>query len=145
MARRLREEVSAAEADATRATAILEQLKTKLNELQRQQEENAAVERNGQTMAALARRFRYRVPVQIGFSERKESGHLEILEVWGTRPKIEVGGQYVVRGKYLLPQDGTHWAYECAGLWPPVASLDRGSHEWVSAVTAALAPVGQPA
>jgi RNA polymerase sigma factor (sigma-70 family) len=112
---RLKAEVSAAEADAARATATLQQLKAKLNDLQRRREEDAAVQRNGQAMASLARRFRYRVPVEIGFSEFKnEGGSLEILEVWGTRPKIEIGGQYVVRGKYLLPQEGTLYFYETA-------------------------------
>ncbi|HWY88162.1 MAG TPA: sigma-70 family RNA polymerase sigma factor, partial [Gemmataceae bacterium] len=111
---RLKAEVSAAEADAARATATLEQLKAKLNDLQRRREEDAAVQRNGQAMASLARRFRYRVPVEIGFSEFKDGGQLEILEVWGTRPKIEIGGQYVVRGKYVLPQEGTLYFYETA-------------------------------
>src|SRR5262249_48246267 len=35
--------------------------------------------------------------------ESKDGGRIEISEVWGTRPRIEVGGQYLVRGKYRLP------------------------------------------
>jgi hypothetical protein len=55
------------------------------------------------TARFLADRFKYRVPVEIGASEFKDGGRIEILEVWGTRPKIEVGGQYLVRGKYAMP------------------------------------------
>ena len=135
---RLKAEVSAAEADAARATATLEQLKAKLNDLQRRREEDAAVQRNGQAMASLARRFRYRVPVEIGFSESKnEGGNLEILEVWGTRPKIEIGGQYVVRGKYVLPQEGTLYFYEDG---------DRQLEHWRGATVDPLlyAYLGQP-
>ncbi len=55
------------------------------------------------TARFLADRFKYRVPVEIGASEFKDGGRIEILEVWGTRPKIEVFGQYLVRGKYAMP------------------------------------------
>jgi RNA polymerase sigma factor (sigma-70 family) len=46
--------------------------------------------------------FKYRIPFEIGFTQFKDGNRIEILEVWGTRPKIEVGGQYIVRGKYTL-------------------------------------------
>lgn len=66
---------------------------------------------------ALAMRFKYRVPIEIGLSEFKEGGRLDILEVWGTRPKIEIGGQYLVRGRYKLPpgQHGKIYFYATAG------------------------------
>ena len=52
---------------------------------------------------SIAARFKHRVHFEIGYTEFREGGRLEILEVWGTRPQIEVGGQYLVRGKYVLP------------------------------------------
>lgn len=52
--------------------------------------------------------FRYRVPVETGFSEMKDGGRIDIVEIWGTRPRIEVGGQYLVRGKYKLPPGARH-------------------------------------
>lgn len=64
----------------------------------------------------LATLFRHRVPVEIGLTETHNGGRIEILEVWGTRPAIEIGGQYVVRGKYVLPthEQGTLYFYETA-------------------------------
>ena len=57
----------------------------------------------GAPALAVANRFKYRVPIEIGATEFKEGGRIDILEIWGTRPRIEVGGHYVVRGKYMLP------------------------------------------
>jgi hypothetical protein len=51
----------------------------------------------------LTKRFKYRVKFEIGRTQSKDGGRIEIREVWGTRPKIELGGQYLVRGKYALP------------------------------------------
>jgi hypothetical protein len=67
--------------------------------------------------AFLADRFKYRVPFEIGFTQTKEGGRIEIREVWGTRPRIEVGGQYLVRGKYVLPpgERGKLYFYATAG------------------------------
>ena len=68
----------------------------------------------------IAERFKYRVPIEIGASEFHEGGRLEILEVWGTRRQMEVGGQYLVRGKYKLPpgQRGRIYFYATAGgVW----------------------------
>jgi hypothetical protein len=57
--------------------------------------------------AGVASRFKYKVPFEIGATDFKDDARIEILEVWGTKPKIEIGGQYIVRGKYVLPsQDG---------------------------------------
>jgi RNA polymerase sigma factor (sigma-70 family) len=69
---------------------------------------------------ALADRFTYRVPVELGATEFHEGGRIDIVEVWGTRPKIEIGGQYLVRGKYKLPpgQRGKIYFYATAsGAW----------------------------
>jgi RNA polymerase sigma factor (sigma-70 family) len=68
----------------------------------------------------LSSRFKHRVKFETGVSETKEGGRIEIMEVWGTRPKIEVGGQYLVRGKYVLPrgEHGKLYFYETAtGDW----------------------------
>jgi RNA polymerase sigma factor (sigma-70 family) len=51
----------------------------------------------------LDRRFKHKVDVEIGATESAHGGRIEITEVWGTRPRIEIGGMYVVRGRYRLP------------------------------------------
>ncbi len=56
-------------------------------------------------------RFRWRIPIELGATEFKEGCRLEITEVWGTRPRIEPGGQYIVRGKYALPPNSTGVVY----------------------------------
>jgi RNA polymerase sigma factor (sigma-70 family) len=56
-------------------------------------------------MAGIAAKFKYKVPFETGAAEAKEGAAIEILEVWGTQPKIVIGGQYLVRGKYTLPSD----------------------------------------
>lgn len=64
-------------------------------------------------------RFKYRVPFEIGFTENADGGRIEILEVWGTRPLIEIGGQYLVRGKYVMPstRDAKIYFHETADGW----------------------------
>jgi RNA polymerase sigma factor (sigma-70 family) len=57
----------------------------------------------GQPDSAIARLFKHRIAVQTGFTEFKEGCRIEITEVWGSRPQIEVGGQYLVRGKVTMP------------------------------------------
>jgi RNA polymerase sigma factor (sigma-70 family) len=77
--------------------------------------------------AALASRLSYRVPVEIGFTQFKDGGNIEILEVWGTRPRIEVGGYYLVHGKYTLPSfdHGTLYFHETtSGPSGPTPELD---------------------
>lgn len=78
-----------------------------------------------QRLSDLAGRFKFRVPVEIGVSEFKEGGHIEILEVWGTQPRIKVGGQYLIHGKYTLPahERGKLYFYETADL-PPSPTMD---------------------
>lgn len=100
-------------------------------QLQHMQQKIARLER--QTLsprdAFPANRFKYRIPIEIGRTQTKEGGRIEIQEVWGTRPRIEVGGQYVVRGKYVLPRGerGLLYFYETAtGAWgqTPTANMD---------------------
>jgi len=70
--------------------------------------------------SAVADRFEFRVPVEIGATETRDGGRIEILEVWGTRPKIEIGGQYLVRGRYTMPahERGTLYFHETStGNW----------------------------
>jgi hypothetical protein len=52
---------------------------------------------------SIASRLKHRIRVETGYTEFRDGGRIEILEVWGTRPQIEVGGQYLVHGKYKLP------------------------------------------
>jgi RNA polymerase sigma factor (sigma-70 family) len=53
--------------------------------------------------SAIARLFKHRIAVQTGLTEFNEGCRIEITEVWGTRPQIEVGGGYLVRGKVTMP------------------------------------------
>jgi RNA polymerase sigma factor (sigma-70 family) len=67
----------------------------------------------------LANHFKHRVPFELGY-QQIDGGRIEIREVWGTRPQIEIGGQYLVRGKYMLPpgQRGKLYFYATAtGDW----------------------------
>jgi RNA polymerase sigma factor (sigma-70 family) len=84
-----------------------------------------ATEEASQRLSDLAGRFKFRVPVEIGVSEFKEGGRIEILEVWGTQPRIKVGGQYLVHGKYTLPpgERGKLYFFETANL-PPSPIMD---------------------
>ncbi|MBI1851069.1 MAG: hypothetical protein HYR85_12065 [Planctomycetes bacterium] len=50
----------------------------------------------------VASRFRYRVPFEIGYTQFVEGNCLEVTELWGTRPTIEVGGDYLVVGRCRL-------------------------------------------
>ena len=96
----------------------LQQMQTKIAELE-QETSLRPDERNPQE-AFLAHRFKYRIPFEIGATEAKEGGRIEIQEVWGTRPRIEVGGLYLVHGKYVLPpgEHGTLYFYETSnGTW----------------------------
>ena len=64
--------------------------------------------------------------VSLGLTETQEGGRIEIQEVWGTRPQIEVGGYYLVRGKYVLPpgQRGALYFFATAGgEWGRVGTI----------------------
>jgi RNA polymerase sigma factor (sigma-70 family) len=96
----------------------LQQMQRKLTRLE--QDTRPRPDGRKQHDAFLANGFKYRVPFEIGVTETREGGRIEIQEVWGTRPRIEVGGQYLVRGKYVLPpgQRGKLYFYETAtGDW----------------------------
>jgi RNA polymerase sigma factor (sigma-70 family) len=107
----------------------LQQLQQKIARLE--QETLPRHDERAQRDAFLANRFKYRVPFETGYTEAKEGGRIEIQEVWGTRPRIEVGGQYLVRGKYVLPpgERGKLYFYETAdGTWSqPTATMDLQS------------------
>ncbi|HEV8060350.1 MAG TPA: hypothetical protein VGP68_10780, partial [Gemmataceae bacterium] len=51
----------------------------------------------------VASRFKYRIPVELGQTQSNEGGRIEIKEIWGTRPQIEIGGQYMVHGNCTMP------------------------------------------
>jgi RNA polymerase sigma factor (sigma-70 family) len=96
----------------------LQQLQEKLTQLENEPASRGA--ERGPPGDSLSKRLRYRIPFEIGYTELREGGRLEIREVWGTRPRIEVGGQYLVRGRYVLPQGarGTLYFFETAdGAW----------------------------
>ena len=50
----------------------------------------------------IASRFQYKISVERGVPDATDGNQIEVVEVWGTRPKIEVGGEYVVMGRYTL-------------------------------------------
>jgi len=73
----------------------------------------------------IAGRFKHRVRFETGYTEFRDGGRIEILEVRGTRAQIEEGGQYLVHGKYTLPpgQRGKIYFYETAtGPWGGVTT-----------------------
>jgi hypothetical protein len=47
-------------------------------------------------------RFPHRIEFETRRAQRSDADTLEITELRGTRPKIERGGEYVLRGKYHL-------------------------------------------
>jgi RNA polymerase sigma factor (sigma-70 family) len=90
--------------------------------------------------ADIAGRFKYKVPFETGTAEHKGDAGIEILEVWGTQPKIVIGGHYLVRGKYALPSHdhGTLYFHETAtegpGIGPELdlqyTRVERGKGEF---------------
>jgi RNA polymerase sigma factor (sigma-70 family) len=101
------------------------EMKKQLAEMQRKIDqlelETQASQKDRNAINSLAANlFKYKVTIETGSTEFTEGGSLEIREVWGTRPKIEVGGQYLVRGKYVLPRGvrGKLYFYETSsGDW----------------------------
>jgi RNA polymerase sigma factor (sigma-70 family) len=102
-------------------------------QLQQMQREIARLEQQTQPPRAegkpdvsfLADRFKYRVPFETGRTQTREGGRIEIREVWGTRPQIEVGGQYLVRGKYVLPpgvRGRLHFYATAGGAWGAIST-----------------------
>ena len=105
----------------------LQEMQTKIAELDRETRPG----RKTCDTSFLADRFKYRVAFETGRTQTAKGGRIEIREVWGTRPLIEIGGQYLVRGKYVLPpgeQRGKLYFYASAGgPWGQTASLDLQS------------------
>jgi RNA polymerase sigma factor (sigma-70 family) len=105
----------------------VQKLKRQLHEVQQQltriEQEAQARPRKDTSWrpdAFLASRFKYRIAVEIGENENREGGRIVIQDVWGTRPRIEVGGLYIVHGTYALPtgERGKLYFYETAnGGW----------------------------
>jgi hypothetical protein len=90
-----------------------------------EQETRAGREERIPHAPSLASLFKYRVPFEIGRTESHEGGRVEIREVWGTRPRVEVGGQYVVRGKYVLPPGARgklHFYATAGGAWGAIST-----------------------
>jgi RNA polymerase sigma factor (sigma-70 family) len=114
------------------------ELKKQIAQIQREiarleEEENQANRKDRETaVAGLVDRFKYRVEFETGHTETRKGGLIEIREVWGTRKTIELGGQYLVRGKYKLPpgEHGKLYFYATAtGAWGQTATLDLQSIE----------------
>jgi RNA polymerase sigma factor (sigma-70 family) len=140
--------VEAAQAALKMAEANLAMAKAQL--AQKEAEYREARQRaSGQSKKALpsalatgiAARFKYRVPIEIGWTENNEGGRIEILEVWGTQPEIKIGGQYVVRGKYTMPshEQGTLYFHQTATVGSGISTeldlqytkVEKGQGEFV--------------
>jgi hypothetical protein len=51
---------------------------------------------------SVASRFKYRIPFDVNSVQSPGADRVEVSELWGTRSKIEVGGDYLVVGTYSL-------------------------------------------
>ncbi len=69
--------------------------------------------------APLGAQFSHRVAFEIGHAEVADGNAITIEEVWGTRPTIEVGGSYIVKGTYKLTaaDEGQLVFWETAKGW----------------------------
>lgn len=79
---------------------------------------------------SIAARFKYRVPFERGKEEATAKDRVEVLELWGTRPEIEIGGEYLVVGRYTLgsADEGRVFFYQTANGWNnsgPVMDLQQ--------------------
>jgi RNA polymerase sigma factor (sigma-70 family) len=102
----------------------LEQMQKKIARLE-EETQPGRNESNTSNATFLANRFKYRVPFEIGYTESTEGGRIQIREVWGTRPRIDIGGQYLVRGNYVLPPGarGKLYFYATAtGAWGAITT-----------------------
>jgi RNA polymerase sigma factor (sigma-70 family) len=116
-------ELAKAKADLQQAEGLLAQAQARLAQKEAAYREalnrtirSGAKEGPGAWTAAITGQFKYRIPVDIGLTETSNGGRIDILEVWGTQPKIVVGGYYLVHGKYVLPskENGKVYFYETA-------------------------------
>jgi RNA polymerase sigma factor (sigma-70 family) len=112
-------ELKQAEADLAAAKALFALKEIEYREALRRAKRSTAKEEPGAWAATIFGQFKYRIPFEIGLTETSNGGRIDILEVWGTQPKIVVGGQYLVHGKYVLPskKDGKIYFYETAEGW----------------------------
>jgi len=71
-------------------------------------------------------RFPHRIAFETRSAQRSDADTLEITELRGTRPQIERGGEYVLRGKYRLGsfEKGRVVFYETDGEGPGVYGVD---------------------
>jgi RNA polymerase sigma factor (sigma-70 family) len=76
-------------------------LKTQIAELEREARRSNMHSIDPQRF--LAEHFKYKVPVEVGETSNTEGYRIEILEVLGTQPRIQIGGNYIVRGRYVMP------------------------------------------
>jgi RNA polymerase sigma factor (sigma-70 family) len=76
-------------------------LKTRIAELEREALRNNV--RPIEPQQFVAEHFKFKVPVEIGESKNSQGYRIEILEVLGTQPRIQIGGFYIVRGRYVMP------------------------------------------
>jgi len=99
--------------------AVLEKLRAE--EAAKPGDAKADGDETAKRFAPIAGQFKYKVPFETGETYFKQDARIEILEVWGTEPTIMVGGQYLVRGKYVLPssEHGKLYFYETAALRGP--------------------------
>jgi RNA polymerase sigma factor (sigma-70 family) len=118
--------VSGGRADETTGPQQADEVQQKITELrdrlQREEKEHEQRVRNLRTQIAalesearrknvrsiepqrfLAEHFKYKVPVEIGETKNSEGYRIEVLEVLGTQPRIQIGGLYMVRGRYVMP------------------------------------------
>ncbi len=66
------------------------------------------------SLNTLGNQFKYRIPVKVGKTSFNDRNRIEILEIWGTKPKFDTNGQYLVRAKYTMPNNkrGKLYFYE---------------------------------
>jgi RNA polymerase sigma factor (sigma-70 family) len=122
-----RQDLTKTREDFSRAAAALAAAQARLAEIERMRHE--ALQKNASknekearqaAASAIAAKFKYRVPFEIGqTTDNKDGSHIEITDVWGTRPQIEVGGHYIVHGRYVLDSHGQGklYFYETASGW----------------------------
>jgi hypothetical protein len=113
-----RAELRQAEANVVEAQAQLVR-SSALYRLALEQALTARTEGFERSMRDITGRFLYRIPVKLGETKFNEVAHIDILEIWGTRPTFETGGQYLVRAKYVMPsrKQGKIYFYETTNAY----------------------------
>ncbi len=90
---------------------------------------------------SIAARFRYKLDFERGKEESTPKDRVDVLELWGTRPEIEIGGEYLVVGRYTLGSEeqgrvyfymtGNNWDNSGPTLDLQVAEVRRGTGTFV--------------